>query len=279
MSDGFRNSPAPRQRADGWFEHLRQACRDIPLEPDSQQVSDVSSETMLAFYRGELSEEQRRELEANALASPICFRKLAQVGACVAGEPVDQHFETMPKSEYWGAWELPAARSFSSWVAALELPQIAVRIEADRPLEIRRVMINGVQQVRVDRLGEDVGSLVVFEYGEAEMVKSFAVCRRASTSGSAAITAVPTNVPADRPLQCTVRHVAPQDLQKSDAETLWQSFQMAARIDPASVSPIDAPRSPWVMWVDSVLIIAEQQPDCVTTVIREIVARISSELG
>ncbi len=276
MSEGFRNSPASHRSPDGWFDQFRQACQNVRIEPDSSHASEVSADEMLAFYRGELSEDRRRELEAEALASPACFRKLVELGACTATQATAGHVHVRVESAKWGEVELPPPRPVSSWVAALESSNISCRIDSNPPLEIRRIVLNGQDLVRIDRLSDCAGALVAVDRQGAN--KTFAVCRVASSSGVAAIANLSTASQSEV-ARCSIHRVAPQDLQSCDAAILWEAFQTARQIDPAAVAPIDGPRSSWELWTEEVLLHADHDPQGVDAEVLKIVERIASEFA
>lgn len=276
MSEGFRNPSASRRSPEGWFEQFRQACQDVPIEPDVSHASELSADEMLAFYRGELSEEERRELEAEALASPACFRKLVQLGACMAEASTVDEFQMCLESAMWGEVELPPARPVSNWVAALESQDASHRIDGDPPVEIRRVVLNGQDLIRIDRLSNCAGALIAIDRQGAS--RTFAVCRVASSSGIAAIAHVPT-ASSSEVARCSIRRIAPRDLRSSDAAILWESFQTARQIDPAAVAPIDGPRSSWALWTDEVRSHADRDARSVDAEVLKIAERIASELA
>ncbi|WP_166825166.1 hypothetical protein [Thalassoroseus pseudoceratinae] len=277
MSQGFRNSSASQHTPERWFEKFRAACQDVRIEPDQDHVSDVSTEHILAFYRGELSEEQRRELEVEALSSPASFRKLVQLGSCVAGGSPNGVFRPSVASEHWAEIEVPPAKRMTSWIAALESPAGAVHNESGMQLEIRRVVLGDQQLIRMDRPGDCVGALVAMKFDVEGSRKSFAVCRMASSSGLVAVAAC-VDVKPEESVRCAIDRVAPHDLLPSDAAPLWNAFEAARQVDPASVSTVTGPRSAWEMWTEEVCSVADSSQSMVPVEIREIAERIASVL-
>ncbi len=86
MSEGQFQSPG----ANDWFEQIRDFLEHEPPALDeavldaAYEAGEIDTPTMFAYFEGRLSEEQRREVEAEAAGSPHALRKLARIGAIVA---------------------------------------------------------------------------------------------------------------------------------------------------------------------------------------------------
>ncbi len=83
--------------ANDWVEQLRDAiCHEPPPIDEAvleaaYEASEIDTPTMFAYFEGELSDEERKAVEAEVAASPHALRKLTRIGAIVAQSRTAPH--------------------------------------------------------------------------------------------------------------------------------------------------------------------------------------------
>ena len=278
--------------ANDWVERMRDFLDREPPALDeavleaAYEAGEIDTEAMFAYCEGRLSEEDRREVEAEAAASPHALRKLARIGAILARSQAGlkpalarsaarvMRSRAPARPSFTPAASAPEAASTSesrrvvhrvklgpprpsSGLNAPPRPEDSVRVPTDPAYELSRSLEKNRDQLRIYHESAPVGTLLGVKFSapatEADSAPTkFVVLRRGSESTTAAALTIPSHF-QEGEVNLELWEIPFAELTAEEACGILKSYEHAAQEDPIAVTPLHEPRSAWQTWADAVL--------------------------
>ena len=266
--------------AGDWVEQLREARQQgcAPLQDvldAAYEANEIDSATMFAYFEGRLTEEERRDVEAEAALSPHALNKMARVAAIVAEsrgsatakvaspamapEPISaQHAASQTQRVTHRVKLGPPRPSIGSHM--LPRSEDCVRSTPDSPCEFYRSLEKDRDQVRIFHQSAAVGTLVGLWIREPNAEgdvshtppAQFAVLRMSSESSTTTTLTIPDSFGRGEVI-LEVVEIPPAALTAQDGRGILNSYERAAIEDPVAVTPLHEPRSAWQIWAEEIL--------------------------
>jgi hypothetical protein len=285
-------------RGNDWVEQLRDRLKEEQPSINeavldaAYDAGEIDAATMFAYFEDNLSEAERREVEAEAAASSHALNKLTRVGAIVAQSragalaagnrsgsvsakpqsPASPNVAAAALSPALDSSERTPSKSPrvvhrvylgeprpSLGTNSLPRAEDCVRISADSPCEFYRSLEKDRDQVRIFHQSAPAGTMVRMRIlppdaaeSTPDAVPRFAVLRRGSESSTTTTLTIPDGFNRSE-VTLEVAEIPPADLTADDVGRMLIAYEEAAQDDPIAVTPLHEPRSAWELWADAVL--------------------------